>query len=189
MLTPVTLRSTDALPFEVLSAAAGPMFDVEVEGTSTGPTSTQHTVSVRLQSDAPAGPFAATLEIRTSSLDQPVVRVPVFGIAAAPLELDPPVVILRQDGTPVGARRRVKLQAPTNVRLQVGAVRSTSELVKAEVNAEASGRYHHIRFIDVVLSGTAAEGTHHAELIVDTTVHGAPQVRIPVTIIVPPRKG
>lgn len=183
---PVTIRSTDKASFHLLSAEAGKWFDVTIEPAERGSKRTRYSIFLTLRDDAPVGPFAATLKIQTSSLDQPLVRVPIFGIVAAPIEVEPPVILLRQDGTPAGTHRRVKLQAWPQVKLTVSAIASDSIAVEATLDREASARYHHIRFLDVrLLSGRLPAGTHHAVLTLTTSVEGAQRMEIPVIIDVP----
>jgi len=42
-----------------------------------------------LRDDARPGPFGETLRIKTGSLDQPFIEVPVFGIVAARIKMEP----------------------------------------------------------------------------------------------------
>jgi hypothetical protein len=187
-LAPLTIRSTDSAPFEIQSAEAGPMFEIAVEP-AVGPAGTQYSVSLVLREGATPGPFAATLVIRTSTLDQPVVRVPVFGIAAPPIEVDPPVVVLRQDGSPMGAKRRLKLQALPTRELQVVDIRCSNDAVSVAPSPVASARYAHIRVFDINLARPLPEGNHEAVLKVSTSLPEAKEFEVPVKIIVPPRKG
>jgi hypothetical protein len=123
------------------------------------------------------------LEIRTTSLDQPVVLIPVFGIVAAAVEVDPPLVLLRDDGTANGLRRRIKVQASsTSTPLDIIAVVCDHPAVTAEVDRQASARYRHIRFLDVRLSGKLPTGCHQTVLRLTTNVAGSERLEIPVTI-------
>jgi hypothetical protein len=125
------------------------------------------------------------LEVRTSSLDQPVVRVPVFGIVAAPIEIDPPIVLLRQDGTDVGARRRVRLQVPPQVKLEVSRVTCDNDAIAVSVDGAANSRHRHIQYLNVVLARKLPVGSHQAALTVSTNLPGAERLTIPVTVDVP----
>ncbi len=180
-LAPVVLSSTEKTPFDIVSASAGPLFDVTIEPSKTQPR-TEYTVALTLRNDARSGPFGTTLDIRTTSLDQPQVSVPVFGIVAASLEIDPPVVMLRNDGTPSGIRRRIKVQAATSVDLEITDVACDLPAIKAEVNHKESSRYRHIRFLVVELSGKLPAGTHQATLRMATNVAGSERLEIPVTV-------
>jgi hypothetical protein len=184
-LAPVTIRSTDTIPFKVLEATGGSYFDVTFERTREGTRGTQYSVFLDLREDVPQGPFGTTLEVRTDSLDQPLVRVPVFGIVPAPVEVDPPVILLRQDGTLVGTRRRVKLQAHPEHALALSDIHCDHEAVKAAVDWEASRAYGHLRFLEVTLGPGLAPGRYSATLTVKTNVPGASQLAIPVNIDVP----
>lgn len=181
-LTPMTLSSTEKTPFDVLNAAAGPLFDVNIEPNKVLTPRTEYTVMLTLREDAPPGPFGTMLDIRTTSLDQPMVSIPVFGIVAATLEVDPPMVLLRDDGTPNGVRRRVKIQAPTTTALDITEVTCDKPAVSVAVDREASSRYRHIRFLDVQLSGKLPPGTHQTALHLVTNIAGSERLEIPVTI-------
>jgi len=181
-LAPVIISSTEKTPFDVLKAAAGPLFDVSVEPNKALTPRTEYSVALTLRDDARPGPFGTMLNIRTTSLDQPMVSIPVFGIVAAALEIDPPLVLLRQDGTPNGARRRVKVQAPTTSALEITEVTCDQPAVSVAVDREASARYRHIRFLDVRLSGKMPPGTHEAALHLVTNLVGSEKLEVPVTI-------
>ena len=187
-LAPVTLGSTEKTPFIVLNAAAGPLFDVIIEPSNVQTPRTEYTLTLTLREDARPGPFGTMLDIRTTSLDQPMVSIPVFGIVAADVEVDPPVVLLREDGTPNGVRRRVKVQAPTATALDITEVTCDQSAVSVAVDREASSRYRHIRFLDVRLSGKLPPGNHEAKLHLVTNVEGSERLEIPVTIEIPSGK-
>ncbi|MEK7757207.1 MAG: DUF1573 domain-containing protein, partial [Planctomycetota bacterium] len=76
-LAPVTLSSTEKTPFDVVNAAAGPLFDVNVEPNKVLTPRTEYTLTLSLRDDARPGPFGTMLDIRTTSLDQPMVSIPV----------------------------------------------------------------------------------------------------------------
>lgn len=181
-LAPVTLRATEKTPFDVVSATAGPLFDVGIEPNKSITPRTEYTIKLTLREDARPGPFGTILEVRTTSLDQPVVSIPVFGIVAAAVEIDPPMVLLRNDGTPNGVRRRVKVQAPTTTALDITSVTCDQPAVKVVVDRDASSRYQHIRFLDVQLSGKLTPGTHQTALHLVTNMAGSERLEIPVTI-------
>lgn len=186
---PVTLRSTDKVPFHILGADAGPLFDVVFEVVKNSPKGTQYSVLITLRDDAPPGPFGTMLEIRTTLLDQPLVRVPVFGIVAAPIVVEPPVILFRQNGTAVGTHRRLKLQVLPQVKLNISGITCDSDAVRATIDREVSLRYDHIRFLDVRLGGKLPEGTHRAVLTIVTDVEGAKRLEVPIIIEVPGGRG
>lgn len=186
---PITIRSTDASPFDITRADAGIWFDASVRPIQKGPRHTRYSVSLVLRDDAPIGPFATTLEIHTTSLDQPVIRVPVFGIVAPRIAVEPALIALRQDGTTSGTRRRVKLQVPPQVKLEVRGLTTDDDAVAVTVDQGMIARYQHLRFLDVRLVGKLPEGRHHALLIVTTNVPGAERLEIPIRIDVPGRGG
>jgi hypothetical protein len=185
-LAPVTMSATEKTPFDVLGAAAGPLLDVTVEPSKILTPRTEYSVLLTVRADARPGPFAAMLEVRTTSLDQPIVSIPVFGTVAARIEVDPPMVLLRDDGTANGRRRRLKLQAAVpNTALEISGIACDNPAVAATVDREASSPYAHIRFLDVQLSGKLPKGTQQTVLHVETNVSGSERLEIPVTIEVP----
>ena len=186
---PVTLRSTSKAPFTILNADAGPLFDVTFEPVQSSPSGTEYSVSLTLRSAAPPGPFGTMLQIRTSLLNQPVVNVPIFGIVAAPIAVEPPMILLRQDGTALGRHRRVKLQIPPQAKLAISEITCDNGAVVATIDWKASSAYQHIRFLDLRLEGKLPQGTHRAVLTVTTNVQGAERLEVPVTIEVPGGRG
>jgi len=188
-LSPVVVKSTDSVPFQIVSAQAGPYLNVETHEDGPKGQSQQHTVSLIVREGAPAGPFAASLEIKTNLLEQPVIRVPVFGIVADPVEVEPPLVLLRQDGTPLGTHRRVKLQSLPQHPLEVSNVTCDQPAVKVTVKRSESVSLPHIAFLQIELTGTLPPGRHEAKLTVTTNVPGGERMEIPVSIEVPDGKG
>ncbi len=184
-LAPVRIRSTEKAPFDILSASAGPAFDVAVEPAKSGPRRTRYALYLTLRDNAPPGPFATTLEIRTTSLTQPLARVPVYGEVARRCLVDPPLVLLRQDGTPLGTRRRVKLQATLRDELKVTSMVCDTQAVTVALDEHAGSRYRHIVFLDIRLEQDLPAGRHEATLTVSTNIAGAREITIPIQIEVP----
>lgn len=181
--TPVTVSAAEKMPFDILEASAGPLLDAVVEPGRSPTARTEYNVVLTLRNDAPPGPFAAMLKIRTTSLDQPVVEVPVFGIVSPVVEIDPPVILLRSDGTAAGAVRRVKIQASSPSQpLEILDLACDHSAVKAQVDSEAGSRYTHIRFVEVRLAGAGTAGREQTVLRVKTGVPGAEKIDIPVII-------
>ncbi len=185
-LAPLTIESTDKHPFEILRVEAGSLFESSVETPTGGAPGFRRNVLLTVRDDAPPGPFAASLKVFTDCLDQPLIEIPVFGSVTAPLEVDPPVVYLRQDGTPSGTRRRIKLQAAASTTsLKVYDVACDQPAVKVTFDDDASSRYQHLRYYDVTLSGQLPKGSHQATLTFTTNIERANELKLPVTIQVP----
>ena len=185
-LAPLTIESTDKHPFEILRVDAGPLFETAVETPAGGAPGMRRNVLLTVRDDAPPGPFAASLKVFTDCLDQPLIEIPVFGAVTAPLEVDPPVVYLRQDGTPAGTRRRLKLQAASSTTsLKVYDVACDQPAVQVTFDDEASARYQHLRYYDVTLSGPLPKGSHQATLTFTTNIERSNEMKLPVTIQVP----
>ena len=182
---PITIRSTEGIPFTIVGAEAGERFDVSVESKGNAHRKQFYSIVLTVREGGDAGPFAATLTVRTNSLDQPLIRIPVFGVMAPLIEVDPPVILLRADGTAAGARRRLKLMTSPRTELVVLNVASDMRSVQAAVDLSASGSRRHVRFINVVLDTTTLEpgsGEHRGTLTITTNVAGAERLEIPIII-------
>ena len=161
------------------------MVEVSHEELAGAPPRTRYRITLVLREKVSPGPFGENLRIVTSVVDQPVIDVPVFGIVAPPIKVEPPMIILYQDGTPKGVQRLVKIQASTRIPLDIADIRCSNQAVAAKINWDESSRYRHLRYLDVWLSSKLPEGTYHAVLTVKTNVEGVEQLEIPVTICVP----
>lgn len=184
-LAPVTIRSTVDIPFKVVSADAGPLFDVVIEAKGNKPQHKQYSILLTLREGTDAGPFAVTLNVRTDSLDQPLIRIPVFGVVAPALAIDPPIILLRSDGTPAGVRRRVKLQSSPQQELVITGITCDSQWVSAVVDKTAEASRRHVRFLEVSLhveSLKRGSGEHRATLSVTTNIPGAERIEIPIVV-------
>lgn len=186
---PVAIRSTDSVPFEILESHAGPLLTVTVPSAEHQPRSAQHTIVLSLREGAPPGPFAATLEVRTNLLDQPLIRVPIFGIVAEPVRIEPPMILLRADGTPVGRKRRVKLQSLPQQALEVSAATCDRSEVSVSVARAERAALPHVAFVDVELTGACPSGRHRGMVTVMTNVTGAERLEIPLILDVPDERG
>jgi hypothetical protein len=184
-LAAVTIQSEAGAPFAILDIDAGPLFSVSLEGSGGKPNSSTYEIRLTVKDDAPAGPFGTLLTVRTDSLDQPFIRIPVYGRVADLVEVEPPMVLLRQDGSEVGMRRSIKLQADLRQTLDIVGVTCDNAAITASVNMERSAWYKHLRYLDVHYAGQLPKGNHETTLKVSTNVPGAETVEIPVTIMVP----
>jgi hypothetical protein len=177
----VTVRSTEKAVFEVLDAEAGPLLEVTHEQVSGPPGRCAFSVTPTVREDAPPGPFAAMLRIRTNSLDQPLIQVPVFGIVTPALEAEPPIILLRPDGTPAGTQRSVRLQADTGTELTVTGVTCENPAIKAGIDTSVMRKPAHQQFLKVQLAGNA-DGPMKTSLRVATNVPGFEEFEIPVVV-------
>lgn len=183
-LIPVSLRSTDDAPFDVLRVEADAPLQVSVEPIDAHSPRTGYQITSRIADDAEEGPFGAALKIYTTLVDQPVITVPVYGQVAPIVEVEPPVVLLRADGTPVGTKRRLKLQADPREHLGITAIDCDVEGISVSLDHQANEPYLHLRWFNVVLeSAPAAE--REGEIVISTNVAGAETLRIPLRISTP----
>ena len=188
---PIIVKSTNKSPFQILSASVEPanLFDVAIEPGPPKSKPHKYSVIITLRDDAPAGPYGATIVVETTSLDQPVIRIPTFGIVASTIEIDPAVIVLRADGTDMGRRRRLTVRVPPRVTLDITGISSSLSGVTGVIDREAGARYHHLRFLDVSLDGTLPKGEHRGVLTLTTNIDGARRIDIPIRVEVPGENG
>jgi len=180
----IRVSSAGDLPFEILEVDAGGMFDSSVKAVGRRVPELAYEITLTVRQTASPGPFGETLRIRTSSFDQPLIEIPVFGMVAPIIDIDPAVVLLRQDGTAVGIRRRVRLMAPSRETLSVTGIECDNPAIKAFVDVHALPKYNHIVRLIVELTGQLPAGRHRATLTVHTTIPDAEKLEIPVTVFV-----
>ena len=158
------------------------MLDVAFEEVKKTHERTVYRVVMTVRNDVPAGPFAALLRVHTTSLDQPVLRVPVYGYVADPVYVDPPLVRLRQDGTAAGAERQVRVEAAPQETLKISNVVCANKAITVTVDEEAGKGDEHIAHLNVALVKLLAKGTHDTSIVFNTNISGAERVEIPVSI-------
>ena len=185
----IRVSSAGELPFEITEVDAGPMFDSSVKAVGRRVPELAYEITLTIRQTARTGPFGETLRIRTSSFDQPLIEIPVFGMVAPIIDITPSVVLLRQDGTAVGSRRRVRLMAPSREKLLVTGIECDNPAIKAFVDVNAVPKYNHIVHLIVELTGRVPAGRlpvgrHRATLTVHTTIADAAKLEIPVTVFV-----
>ncbi|MGB0714559.1 MAG: DUF1573 domain-containing protein [Phycisphaerae bacterium] len=183
-LQPITVRAVESAPFQVRGVDGGPCLQVTYEELA-GKPGTVYRFQPVIRQDAPDGPFAAEIVIQTTSLDQPELRVPVFGHVAPKILVDPPVIVLRKDGTPAGRQRRVKFQSAPQEALELLDAQMSTDVVSARLDYEASSSYRHLRFVNVTLDGDPGPGIHEATLTLRTSLAGAETVVVPIRIEIP----
>ncbi|MDO8630609.1 MAG: DUF1573 domain-containing protein [Phycisphaerales bacterium] len=184
-LAPLTIASTDMRPFVIREVSAGPVLEVSAEPSRYGKSGIEYSVSLTVREDAPPGPFGATLRVVTDSLDQPVVEVPVYGLVSPAVEVEPPMVILRGDGTPEGIHRRLRVKTSDASALRVSAYECDNPAVRISFDEQASARYGHLRYFDVRLTGELPTGAHQAVIRLSTDAKGAARLEVPVRIEIP----
>lgn len=180
---PITVSAAEKTAFEIVEVSAGPFLEAVVEPGKNPASKSEYNVVLVLRGDAPPGPFAAMLKIQTTSLDQPILEVPVFGVVAPPVEVEPAAVLLRGDGSAAGAVRRVIVRASVpSQRLEIKELTCDDPAVTVRVDEEASSRYTHLKFLEVRLRGDATGAPRKAVLRLTTGVPGAERIEIPVAI-------
>lgn len=184
-LAPITVTSTDERPFRILEADGGPLLAVSIAPGRKPNPETEYLVQVEVSASAPPGPFGTSLRIVTNSLDQPVIEVPVFGIVAPIVEIDPSTVLLRKDGTPAGTNRRLRIKTANASPMRVQTVSCDSPAITVAIDATASASYTHLVIMEAQLTGVLPQGTHQSVIRITTDVKGAEKIEIPVRIEIP----
>ncbi len=177
-LRPVSVSSSSNAPFEVLSASAGPEFEVSVDRDENAG---QYTIKLRIPENAPDGPRASFLDIRTDSLVQPLIRVPVFAYVAPRLNVEPPLVLLRPGESADSGKRRVALQNPDGADFSILEVKAASDLVKA-IPVDRPDRPTGARYLEVSTNDPGATPGTETVVTVKTDLPGVETVEIPVII-------
>lgn len=172
---PVTIAATNDLPFELISASAGPYIDVTFEAAQQGKA---YIVRTKIRADAPDGPLGVNLTIRTNNTGQPLVTVPMFVNVRARFLVEPAIVLLGPDA---GRTRKVALHVDARVPLKVTRVSCDNPQVVAQtegVDAELPGG---IAFVRVgVRPDSTPETDITTEVVVETNIPEMATIRIPV---------
>lgn len=180
-LAPVYIERNRRQTFEILSAEA-PGFDVTVEADGVGGTKDRYKLDLAMREDIAPGPMGTTLRIRTDMIDQPVVDIPIFANVRPHVAAEPPVVLLVQDGTPLGEQRIVRIVAAPTRRLDILSASSSLSGVTVESAPEAGRSMPHIKFLRAKITKPFAPGVHEGTITVSTGVSAMPTLEIPVTV-------
>ena len=181
-LAPIKVLSETRKPFEILSVAAGPNLEMDVTDQRGG---YEYRITPRIGESAKPGPFGVFLDIRTSSVVQPVIRIPVFGYVRPHIEAYPPIVLLRQEGTGESSARTVKLETARRGRLNITGILVDSPYLTARQTDALGVSTIGVQYVRLELTGSAPSGTHDVVVRVQTDVQAQPEVIIPVTLMVP----
>jgi hypothetical protein len=185
-LRPVRIYSTSRSPFEITSAEGDGPVTVSIEPAPNKPEGTEFIARPAIRDDAAPGPFGAMVRLRTSSLDQPLIEIPVFGVVAPVVEIDPPLVMLRDDGTRLGTERRIKLQTLVQQSMAFKEASCSDPRVEVTVEHDPETGYRHIVYLRAKLVGQPpAPGNHEASIVVTTGIEGAERLEIPIVISTP----
>lgn len=180
-LTPVKIRSESKTPFDILGVDAGPNVEAEVSQQRGG---YEYLITPRIRESASPGPFGTFLEIRTSSVVQPVIRIPIFGYVRPGVEVYPSVVFLRQDDTEKSSARTVKLETARRGRLELTEITIESPYLSAK-EVEVPGRMvAGVKFVRIELVGNPPPGTHDAVVRIKADARVPTELAIPVTFVV-----
>lgn len=184
-LVPLNVMSPTKRPFHVLGVDAGPILIAAFMPTPRALPETAYDITLNVAEDAPVGPFAATLRVRTDALDQPIIEVPVFGVVLPIVLVEPPLVLFRQDGTPEGTRRRVKLRGDVREALKITKIESDHPAIRVKEEENAIGVPPHVRFLAISLEGKVEGKALETTIRLTTETLGAEEIRIPVSIVTP----
>lgn len=180
-LRPVSITSQVRQPFEILGIDAGEILEASVADQDN---QFGYMIKLRIKDSAPPGPFGTFVDIRTSSVVQPLIRIPVFAHVRPRIEVGPPRVLVRRNGNEKMASKTVKLENSSGGRLELGEITTSLPYVDARL-VEIPGRPRKaVKHVRIVASEDAPVGTHEVVVTVSTTVPDQLQVTIPVTLIV-----
>ncbi len=178
-LPPVSVSSDLDHPFDVLLVDGGP----NIEATAERQSPYSYRIKLRIAESASPGPFGQFLDIRTSVVEQPLVRIPVYAAVRPRVQVEPPFVVL-QSGLGKHTSRLVKIASSSNDAMELGTIVTESPYITVEP-AESPGRksktFKHLR---ISAGGDAPVGIHQAVVRVTTGLTGQREVLIPVTLLV-----
>lgn len=182
-LAPVSVSSHSRTPFEILRTDVGPNLIAKVEARHG---KYDYTVTLRITEDAEPGPFGTFLDIHTSSVEQPLIRIPVFANVAARVSAEPPAILLRQDGTKKSSSRRVKIHAfRRSQKLDLADISTDLPYITVErIDAPGTSGRPSAQYLMVTANGDAPLGQHEGTIRIETSVEGQSVIEIPVTLIV-----
>jgi hypothetical protein len=170
----VTVASANRRPFEILELTAGPYLDVQVQARKQ---KKEYGLTVTIRDDAPDGPLAATVRIRTDNSGQPVLRIPVFAQVRARYHAEPEVVLLDADTH----RRRVMLRADHGFGLDITAVSCDHPAVVGQVLPADVDGLANVRFVRLgIPRNVQAPDAFTANCTVSTNIPGAAAITLPV---------
>jgi len=181
-LKSVKVVSEKRIPFRILSATAGQNLDVVVTTDRGG---LEYTITPTIQSSATPGPFGTYLVIRTSSVVQPVIRVPVFAFVRPHIEVFPPEVYLRRNAGGDSLSRTVRLESARRGAMRLTRFTVDPPYVTAEEFQFPGKKSAGVKHVRIKLSGKAPKGTHQVTVRIATDLKSQPEVIIPVTVEVP----
>lgn len=182
-LTAITLGTTTRRPFRILSIEPSSVLDFEIRPGARGDGS-EYVVQPQIRADAPPGPFGMAIVIHTDSIDQPVVTIPVYGMIVPPLEMDPPMVRLRADGTTMGETRQVRLLSNVGgAALKVHSLTTDAKWLGAMRVDEPGEDVPHVELIQVYLISAPPSGVTTAVVTIGTSLPGHETFLIPVQML------
>jgi hypothetical protein len=179
-LLPVVLSSPAGRPFKVIGAGGGSILDVDFEERREG---IEFIINMTVRDDAPSGPFGAMVNIRTTSLDQPMIQVPIYAHVKEEIQTEPPLVLLSTAGETPKRVRRVRLEAEPRQMLDIMEVHTNQTYLSAKVIEAATGDRPNVKWVEVALEGDVDAGIHDGLLTVRTNVNGAQQITMPITVL------
>ncbi len=175
---PITIAATNDKPFEILSIDAGEFIDVEYGPRKQGK---DWFVKTKLRDNAPDGPLALAIMIRTNNSGQPLLRIPVFVNVRSRVESDPELVLL---GDKKGAStRRVRIQSSLVDKLEIFNISCDHPGIRVNIANERT-YVGDVRSLLVILQETAPrDKPFKATVTFKTNVPGVEEFRIPVEFI------
>ena len=106
-LAPIEIYSASRQPFAIQRVVAPPWLDAAFQEKATGAI----LIELIVKASAQSGPVAGTVAIHTDSLDQPIIKVPVYVHLAPAVQIEPPLLRFRLDGTDAGRARVLTVTA------------------------------------------------------------------------------
>jgi hypothetical protein len=131
-------------------------------------------IPIYIAADAPAGPQAGQIHILTTSRDLPLVTIPVYFEALAPIRAEPRVVVL----SPATPSAIIRLSAPAHP-MEIRSVTASLDGVEARI-LTGTQRDGNPAAVEVAYDPAQFPGAQRGVVILGTNVPGALEMPIPV---------
>lgn len=181
-LTPIKIRSESRQPFELLSINTDPNITFEVVPHAE---KIEYAVIPSIAANARPGPLGAVIDIRTNSVAQPSIVVPLFVLVRPGLEVYPQTVFLRADDGDKTGQRIVKIESATRGPFEITGIDAGSNYLTAAQQSMRIESAVGVRHVRIALTGEVPSGRHEATVRLKTNMVDQPELIIPVTIEAP----
>ena len=123
------------------------------------------------------------VNVRTTSLDQPMIQVPIYANVKHEIQVDPPLALLRTDGEKPKRVRRVRLEADPRQLLEITEAYTNKTFVSAKILPPQDAARPNIKWVELTVEGDLEAGVHDGTVTIRTNVNGAQEISLPLTVL------